>query len=447
MGALRRKPWDHPLLAGSRRKILLTNLEESLASEIEFFAEREGFRPLYCCTTDALSLLSQDQIAAVVVGLRANKTGGGIELLRSIRRVHPSLCILAIANASSEELALAAFRAGATDYLPHPASIEELAELLDRHTPRVSLQDSTNVLVGDSDDLRAVRIYIHKVAATDSNVLVTGETGTGKELVAGLIHQNSGRREQPFVCVNCAGIPDTLLESELFGYERGAFTGAHLSTPGKIEAGNGGTVFFDEIGELSPYGQVRLLRVIEEKKLHRLGGRKPISLNIRIVAATNRDLDTLAGDQTFRRDLYFRLNIARIHLTPLRERKLDIPQLIDHYIAEFNRQFHAQVQGMDNDVVEHLLAYQWPGNVRELRNLLEGVFVTQPSEIITFSDLPDWFRNQHPRASPDLSESDRLLSALHASNWNKSEAAERLNCSRMTIYRKIAKYRLGTAIG
>ena len=310
-------------------------------------------------------------------------------------------------------------------------------------TPILSAADR---MIGDTEKMREIRGYIHKVAATNSNVLITGETGTGKELVAGLIHNNSARVGRPLVCINCAAIPDTLLESELFGYERGAFTGAHVSTPGKIEAANGGTAFFDEIGELSAYAQARLLRVIEEKQVQRLGGGRPIKLDIRFMAATNRDLDTLAREDKFRKDLYFRLNVGRIHLPPLRNRKPDIPTLIDHYVSELNQQFGATVEGVEPEVMEHLLDYTWPGNIRELKNLLEGVFVSRPSSKIRFVDLPEWFRKSHPSIPAIVSESDRLLSALHATNWNKSRAAGSLNWSRMTLYRKMAKYGLQRSV-
>jgi len=309
-------------------------------------------------------------------------------------------------------------------------------------SPPSDVARGTELLVGASREMIGIRDYIRKLAVTDSNVLITGETGTGKELVAGLIHGNSARADKPLACINCAAIPDTLLESELFGYERGAFTGAHSSTAGKMEAANGGTVFFDEIGELSPYAQVRLLRVIEEKTIHRLGARKPVALNIRVIVATNRDLDTLAMEDKFRKDLYFRLNVGRVHLPPLRERKQDIPALIEHCLADFNRQFGAAVEGVQPEVMENFLSYDWPGNIRELRNLLEAVFISRPAEKITFVDLPDWFRRRHPLQPARLSESDRLLSALHATNWNKSKAAGRLNWSRMTLYRKMAKYGL-----
>jgi transcriptional regulator with PAS, ATPase and Fis domain len=302
--------------------------------------------------------------------------------------------------------------------------------------------EGTEPLIGPSAEIFKVRCSILSLAAIDSNVLITGETGTGKDLAASLIHKNSLRASRPFACINCAGIPDSLIESELFGYERGAFTGAHLSTAGKIEVAQSGTVFFDEIGELSPYAQARLLRVIEEKRVYRLGGHKPIDLDIRVVAATNRDLDSLAMRDAFRKDLYFRLNVGRIHLLPLRERKADIPALADHFMKLLNVQFGTRVEGLEPEVLEYFLSYSWPGNVRELRNVLEGVFIGRPASTIGMHHLPEWFRRMQPAVAAQASESDRLLSVLCATNWNKSEAAGKLNWSRMTLYRKIAKYKL-----
>jgi len=307
-----------------------------------------------------LTVIATQGISTVVVSLSETTPGAGVEVLRAIRRTYPNLCLLAVSACSSEALALSVFRAGATDYLPHPGSVEELARQIAAYLSEAPILHGAEHMIGDSEKMRDIRSYIHKVAATNSNVLITGETGTGKELVAGLIHGNSARAGQPLVCINCATIPDTLLESELFGYERGAFTGAHFSTPGKIEGANGGTAFFDEIGELSPYAQGRLLRVIEEKQVQRLGGRKPIKLDIRFVAATNRDLDALATQDKFRKDLYFRLNVGRIHLPPLRHRKRDIPILIDHYVRELNQEFGATVEGVEPEVMEHLLGHTWP---------------------------------------------------------------------------------------
>jgi DNA-binding NtrC family response regulator len=420
----------------SRFTVLIVDLGSALANEVAEALDRRGFRTVSRTREEAAQYLSEHSCS--ILAIRLSPTD--LDLVADLRREYPTLCLLTVV--SDERLARAAFRSGATESIVEPVSGEELAKQVMLHCPDARSVEGTEPMVGDSDEILKVRKNIRNLAASGSNVLITGETGTGKELTAGLIHRNGDRAGHAFVCINCAGIPDSLLESELFGYERGAFTGAHLSTAGKIELANGGTVFFDEIGEMSPYAQARLLRVIEEKKIYRLGGRKPIQLDIRIIAATNRELDESILNGGFRKDLYFRLNVGRVHLPPLREHKRDILLLVDHYVSEFNQQFRAHVESIEPDVMEHLLAYAWPGNVRELKNVLEGVFISRPAATITFLDLPDWFRKKHPLEQADVSESDRLLSALHATNWNKSEAAGRLNWSRMTLYRKMAKYKV-----
>jgi two-component system response regulator HydG/two-component system response regulator AtoC len=261
--------------------------------------------------------------------------------------------------------------------------------------------------------------------------------------VAGLIHRNSTRNEKPLVCVNCAALPDGLLESELFGHERGAFTGAVASQQGKFELADRGTIFLDEIGDMSSHAQAKILRTIESKEIYRLAGRKSIPLNVRVIAATNHDPERLVVEEKFRKDLYFRLNVARIHLPPLRDRKEDIPLLLEHYAREMNRRFGRAVEGFTEETLAYLLHYDWPGNVRELKNLCEAIFINQPSRIISFHDLPTIFqRLLRDTEGLSRSEHDRLLSALLSTKWNVSQAARKLHWSRMTIYRKIEKYHI-----
>jgi DNA-binding NtrC family response regulator len=298
-------------------------------------------------------------------------------------------------------------------------------------------------LIGNSLEIWKLKTYLRKVAMTDSHVLITGETGTGKELAAEYIHQHSTRRAKPLVTINCAALPDGLLESELFGYERGAFTGALSAYAGKLKHADGGTVLFDEIGEMSPYAQAKILRVIESKEVYPLGGRRSIPVNIRIMAATNRDLDREMANAGFRQDLYFRLNVARIKLPPLRERKEDIPLLIDHFAQKFGAEFGRQIEGFTEEALELLKTSDWPGNIRELMNLIERIFIDPPAGKINVGDLPDSM--QFPKPSPYNAiheERELLLSALSQTNWNKSQAAERLHWSRMTLYRKMAKYHI-----
>src|SRR5262249_31815944 len=263
------------------------------------------------------------------------------------------------------------------------------------------------------------------------------------ELVAEMVHRQSRRRDRPFITINCAAIPDSLLESELFGYERGAFTGAQARQEGKLKEADGGSVFLDEIGDMSAYGQAKILRVIEGKEIQSLGRNGNIPVDVRIIAATNQDLEAMVGEGKFRKDLFFRLNVARIHLPPLRERKEDLPYLINYYVHHFNACFGRNVERLPDEAVESLFAYDWPGNVRELKNLLEAVFVEMPSGDSATPQLPLQFRRccAELKSTP-ADERQRLLWALSMTNWNKSKAADKLQWSRMTLYRKMARYKI-----
>jgi DNA-binding NtrC family response regulator len=356
----------------------------------------------------------------------------------------------------SEERALAALRIGVLDAFKPPFPLPAVAGSATRgwaesdeatrggHRKHEGREMPT--LLGTSDAIRELNAYIARVRATDSTVLITGETGTGKELTASLIHRHSVRHQRPFVCVNCAAIPDTLLESELFGFERGAFTGAYASRAGKLQQAEGGTVFFDEIGDMSSAAQPKVLRAIETREVHRVGGRARIPVDVRVIAATNQELDQKVVAGQFRQDLFYRLNVARIHLTPLRDRREDLTVLLDHYVQVFNQRFGRHVRGFTAEASAYLLRYSWPGNVRELRNLVEAVYINEPLELITVRDLPEHFRRriEETESLPE-DERTRILSTLFATNWNKSQAAQRLHWSRMTLYRKIARYRLGEA--
>jgi len=298
-------------------------------------------------------------------------------------------------------------------------------------------------IIGNSLAIWKVKTYLRKVAMTDSHVLITGETGTGKELAAQYIHRNSSRHSKPLVTLNCAALPDGLLESELCGYERGAFTGAVSSYAGKLKLADGGTVLFDEIGDMSLYAQAKILRFIETKEVYPLGGRRSVPVNVRIIAATNRDLERNVSRGEFRQDLYYRLNVARVQLPPLRERNDDIPALIDHYVQIYSERSGRGIEGFSDDAMELLSGYEWPGNVRELMNFVEGIFIDLPSEKIGVADLPESMRSPLPARQDSVPEErELLLYTLSQTHWNKSQAAERLHWSRMTLYRKIAKYHI-----
>jgi DNA-binding NtrC family response regulator len=400
----------------------------------------------------------------------------GLDVARQFRTSDVSVPIIFIAKETSEDLAIAALRAGINDYFKQPCSFEDIVASVNRFVPQFLSrrhkegvkEPASNIveghrMIGESLAMREIRETIGRISSTDSNVLVTGETGTGKELVAELIHKNSLRANQSFVCINCAAIPDSLLESELFGYERGSFTGAYSSSKGKLKSADGGTIFLDEIGDMSPYAQAKILRVIESREVQPLGRKENIPLKVRFIAATNKDLEQSVSEKTFRKDLYYRLNVAAIHLPPLKERKQDIPSLCNHYIGDLNRRFGRHIEAFTEDTAEILLRYHWPGNVRELKNLLEATVgnfkcprdcsvndsdggcpeVNFRCRQISFTDLPEQFRRRFGNPKDlVLDERNPLLSILIGTNWNVSKAAQMLHWSRMTVYRKMAKYHI-----
>jgi transcriptional regulator with PAS, ATPase and Fis domain len=289
-----------------------------------------------------------------------------------------------------------------------------------------------------------MRERLQRLATRDCNVLITGESGTGKELAAAAIHANSERRTGRMVCINCAAIPDSLVESELFGRERGAFTGADSAQDGKLKAADGGVIFLDEVGDLSLYAQAKILRAVETKEMYRLGSHKPLRVDARIVAATHRNLEEMVQQGLFRQDLFFRLNVGRVHVPPLRDRIEDLHILVSHYLEILNRQMSTCVKGFSEQAWQCLARYSWPGNVRELKNLIESLLVNTFSAMISAEDLPPQIRIG---TQPAEGERDQLVSALLAANWNKSKAAERLQWSRMKLYRKMAKYAVSGATG
>jgi DNA-binding NtrC family response regulator len=356
-----------------------------------------------------------------------------LDTARKIRNDHPSVAVLFIPQVSSEALAIQALRCGCADYVS-PCTRDRALEAVARFVPA---SRETARLIGKSAAIDQLRIDIQKIARAPSNVLITGETGTGKELVAQLIHSESPRRARQMVAINCAALPDTLLESELFGFERGAFTGAVIARDGKLRQAEGGTVFLDEIGEMSPLAQAKILRAIETRQVERLGGSRSTPVDFRVIAATNRDLRGLIEERRFREDLFFRLNVATIELPPLRARKEDIPALVMELIAEMNPKFNRQITKIESDALDALLDHDWPGNIRELRNVVEAAFIHLPFSTTEELRLPPSFRGSRPST-----EEDRLRHALDVTHWNKSEAARHLQWSRMTLYRKLAKYHL-----
>jgi DNA-binding NtrC family response regulator len=395
--------------------------------------------------------------AVVIIGFAIPESS---EVLAAIERLHAAdrrLSVVLVTNGGSEDIAIAALRAGVKDYLREPLDTRALAACVrrclasdvSRHPPRTTgptTTDPHNRFIGSSRSMQALGDYLVRVAQSEATVLITGETGTGKELAAERIHDYSARRSGRFVSVNCAAIPDSLLESELFGYESGAFTGAVRAREGLLHLANRGTIFLDEVGDLALQAQAKFLRAIETREVYRLGSKRPEKLDVRIVAATNQDLDSALEAGRFRKDLYFRLNVARIHLPPLRERRSDIVPLLEHYLRTLNRGAHRGAAAFSPEAIAALQAYDWPGNVRELRNLVEAILVYPRSGRLDVRDFPEDFRRrlQHVCSLP-AAERRRLLDALLTARWNKSRAATLLGWSRMTLYRKMAKYSVVTS--
>jgi DNA-binding NtrC family response regulator len=395
--------------------------------------------------SELLTAFERHTPAVVVVRARAHDVDV-LETIRELRRSERRAVVFLCTSDGSEALAVAALRAGVKDYFREPVAPEVLAARVRRELSqtRVDVEPArlgSRALVGSTAAARELRERIARIAAHDATVLVTGETGTGKELVASLLHAGSPRRRQRLVSINCAAIPETLLESELFGHDRGAFTGAAAARAGLLEQARGGTVFFDEIGEMSPLAQAKLLRAIESREVVPLGGSRPVPLDVRFVAATNQDPEQAVRSGRLRQDLYFRLNVVRIHVPPLRERAGDIPSLLAHYLEIVTGRSGGRLAGFTDEAVSSLQRYAWPGNVRELKNLVEALAATVSGGRAGVDDLPrDFIERMNLLSQTPDAERERLLATLAEARWNKSRAARQLHCSRMTLYRKLARY-------
>jgi len=451
--------------------VLLAEDDRSTRSSLSQFLKGLGYEVIEASTGhEAMEHLSARSFDIVVTDLMLPGVGG-LEILRALHTEAPSTVGIVITGFGTVQNAIEAMRLGVFEYLLKPINFDELQIVLERALEfqrlhrenrqfkrEVQRQFGLQNLIGHSDAMRRILDLIEKVADSDSTVLIYGESGTGKELVARAIHYRSDRMDKPLVPINCAAIPSDLLESELFGYEKGAFTGAHRTKIGRFEYANGGTLFLDEIGEMSPQLQVKLLRVLQEKSFERLGGVRPIQVDVRIIAATNRDLEKAIEEGKFREDLYYRLSVIPIHIPPLRERKEDIPLLVEHFLEKFNTEKARSVSGISPKAMERLMEYSWPGNVRELENLIERLVVLKRTGTIEVEDLPEKIRfgpARDPLGAIVLPEEgirleetihrlerELILQALRRTRGVKKEAAELLGLKRTTLIQKMKRNKI-----
>jgi DNA-binding NtrC family response regulator len=395
----------------------------------------------------------------------------GVELLRELKETAPATIGIIFTGYGSIETAVEAIKAGAYDYVTKPIRLDELLLVLQRalNFQRLSYENVSlrrqlkakykfDNIISHNENMQAVFALVERVADVDSTVLIYGESGTGKELIARAIHYNSYRQDKPWVAINCGAIPEDLLESELFGHEKGAFTGATTTRPGRFELAHGGTLFLDEIAEMRPHLQVKLLRVLQEREFERIGGTRTIKIDVRIIAATNKNLEELVAQKEFRDDLYWRLNVIPLTLPPLRERSSDLPLLVTHFIHRFNAEKKQNVQGITPEAMQRLRAYHWPGNVRELENAIERAVILKGSGFIMPADLPDRISRATVKEAPlaiefpdggldfDVMvqnfEKQLLRQALEKTNWVKTKAASLLHMNRTTLVEKVKKLRL-----
>jgi two-component system response regulator AtoC len=383
------------------KRVLIADDEINIRRVLEAILRRDGYDVVTAANgLEALAGMSRG-VHTVITDLKMPGLDG-MGLLRKLSSDYPDVPVVMITAHGSVENAVEAVKLGAFDYIEKPFDQEQIRQVVDKalRTHSFARRDARLEepigrgrfrLVGDSPAIRQVYAVIEKVANTPSTVLITGESGTGKELIARALHEYSSRHDGPFIKINCAAIPKTLMESELFGYEKGAFTGAVGAKPGRFELAHGGTLFLDEIGEIPVEMQVKLLRVLQESEFERVGGIKTIKVDVRLVAATNRDLHAEVATGAFREDLYYRLNVVPIHLPPLRERRQDIPLLVDHFIAKFNERLKKQISTIDPDAVDRLVSYNWPGNIRELENVIERTMLFCEGPDIRAVDLPSEF--------------------------------------------------------
>jgi len=451
-------------------KILIVDDELNMRLVLSAMLKKEGYGVLSASDgIEALELMKKEAVDVIVTDLKMPRLDG-MGLLEHVVNHYPSLPVIIITAHGTVATAVDALKKGAFDYITKPFEQDDLKNVIQKAVRTRSCNQEEILLsqdelsrygiIGNSPAIREVYAMIERVAPTTTTILLTGETGTGKELIANAIHAHSPRRNQPMIKINCAAIAASLVESELFGYEKGAFTGAVVTKPGRFELAHKGTLFLDEIGELPKDMQVKLLRVLQEQTFERVGGLKTIKVDVRLIAATNRNLLSDVREGRFREDLYYRLNVLPIHLPALRERKEDIPALTDFFLEKFNRKLERNIRGVEEGVLEVFCQYDWPGNIREMENLIERLVLTSRGDTIQVSDLPPEIlkRTQEAEVSylevppgqfkefikqqTNEVEKQLIAQALAQCGGNVSKAARKLGLSRKGLQLKMIKYNL-----
>ncbi|HBF13008.1 MAG TPA: DNA-binding response regulator [Deltaproteobacteria bacterium] len=453
-------------------RILVVDDEEVIVKALVKYLTQEGFDVESAPDgPQAIEMCKDKHFDLILTDLKMPSMDG-IELIKEAKKISPDLSFIVMTGHGSINNAVQAMKVGAFHYITKPFELEDVKHTILKALENSSLSYENRLLrkqvktrygmdniIGASEELEEVFKLVEKVAETDSTVLILGESGTGKELIARAIHYNSARSGKPLVTVNCGAIPENLLESELFGHVKGSFTGATHTKMGRFEMANGGTIFLDEIGDMSLKLQVKLLRVLQERKFEPVGSTKTVETDVRVIAATNRNLEDLVNKGEFREDLYYRLNVIPINIPPLRQRVCDIPILVEHFLKSYSQSNGVKEPKISQELMSLLMNYKWPGNVRELENTMERLVVLRPGQEIQVSDLPDKFLNVSdslfknsalhiPEAGINLKnavndfENTLILKALEKTGWNKNRAATLLKLNRTTLVEKIKKKQL-----
>lgn len=451
-------------------KILVVDDEKSLREVLSIMLKRAGYTVTEACDGDeAIGHVNKEIYDLVITDLRMPKADG-MDVLKAVKSSSPDTVVLVITAFATSDSAVEAMKQGAYDYLTKPFQVDEVQLIIRNALEKRRLstenmllkremasQSSFAQIVGQSEAMQKVFDVVKKIADARSNILICGESGTGKELVARAIHYNSVRSPMPFVAVNCSAVPETLLESELFGHMKGSFTGAISNKAGLFEVANGGTIFLDEIGDTTPTIQVKLLRVIQEREFRRVGGNQDMKVDVRVIAATNRDLEKAVAEGAFREDLYYRLDVIPIRLPPLRLRTGDIPLLVTHFLEKFSQDSGKPVPVLTPEALHVLLEHEWRGNVRELENLIERVVAFSSGTSVTDADVRGWLHRsvtpQQPGMPTDLPddgldlealingiEKDLLVKALERAKWVKKKAARLLKLNTRSFRYRLEKY-------